>query len=467
MVRPCNPNPCLHRGVCAATSNTEISCDCTNTGYEGDRCQMGIIHTPDFPKLKAGIQTNLKTVFARPTKDLTIVIDADEHITFNPSNKVKINNTYYEVNLSVLAKSPSICLISYRVEGLNKDEFQTPKDQPIYVGSQNYPNGTVFSKFSLVYGELPQGQHKHERKNHPSCKITLHSTAPWEDKDPMEFQTNGVVFVNGIGNISLPLSLVGVDSNSLNLSHDKVLHGLIDKTRRTGVVTGPELYELLQNDSFAIFLMQEFSKLSPCWLKVRGLKNDTIFNVYNTFGSITGPSDAPITCMRSELPFMPNTTVAFYCPQIATEISVDQNKLQLPTKSISCLAVDLCHAALVLRFSKTGSKSLENMQLLQNMKSKGWNLDIQALGLSSDGNLHHKIQGLVWNGQQLVSLAVFPQNVWLLGNVNVVAASRTGLQISIRLKGEAVIGVKRVDEVSVPVTFINCRTGTLLIKSFL
>ena len=446
-------------------SNTEISCDCTNTGYEGDRCQIGIIYTPDFPKLKAGIETNLQTVSAHPTEDLIVTIDTDEQITFNPSNKIKLNNTCFEVNLSVQAKIPSLCLIKYRVGGSNKNEFRTPKDQPIYVGSQDYPNGTVFSKFSLVDGELPQGQHKHEKKDPLSCKITLHSTAPWEDKDSMEFQTTGVVTVKGTENISLPLSLVGVDSSSLNLSQDKVLHSL---TSRSAAITGPDLYELLQNDSFAISLMQKISKLSPCWLVVRGLKNDTVFNTYNTFGSVTSPSEAPVTCRRSELPFLPDTTAAFYCPQIATEISFDQDKLQLPRKSISCLAVDLCHAALALSFSETGSKSItKGMQLLQDMKSKGWDFDLQALGLSSDGILHRKIQGLVWNGQRIVNLAAFPQNIWLRGNANIVAASTNGLQISLRFKGEAVIGVKRVDEVSVSSSLYTVGYEFFLVKYLL
>ena len=447
-MRPCNPNPCLHNGVCATASNNEISCDCTNTGYEGDRCQIGIIHTPDFPKLKAGVEINQQTISAYPTEDITVVIEADEQITFIPSNEVKLNNSWYEVNLSVLAKVPSICLIKYRLGGSNKNEFETPKEKPIYVGSQDYPNGTVFSKFSLIGGELPQGQHIHEKRDPLLCKITLHSTAPWEDKGTVEFQTTGVVTVKGTGNISLPFSLVGAGSNSLNLSQDKVLHSFIDKTSRSAAITAPELYELLQNDSFAISLMREISKLSPCWMKVRGLKNDTVFNIYNTFGSITNPSDAPTTCMHSEFPFLPDTTAAFYSPQIATEVSIDQDKLQLPAKSISCLGVDLCHDALALTLSETGSKSIKGMQLLKNMKSKGWDFDLQELSLSSDGNLPRKIKGLVWNGHRIVSLATFPQNIWLRGNVNVVAASTTGLQVSLRLKGEAVMGVKRVDEVS-------------------
>ena len=39
-VDQCQPNPCLHEGVCIR-GETEFTCDCEDTGYTGDTCQNG------------------------------------------------------------------------------------------------------------------------------------------------------------------------------------------------------------------------------------------------------------------------------------------------------------------------------------------------------------------------------------------------------------------------------------------
>jgi len=42
---PCDPSPCLNGGICTVDfdmegSGADVMCDCANTGFEGDRCEI-------------------------------------------------------------------------------------------------------------------------------------------------------------------------------------------------------------------------------------------------------------------------------------------------------------------------------------------------------------------------------------------------------------------------------------------
>ena len=50
----CDPNPCQHNGKCEVLSSTKFHCDCSSTGYKGEKCEIGIVKVPELPRMELG-----------------------------------------------------------------------------------------------------------------------------------------------------------------------------------------------------------------------------------------------------------------------------------------------------------------------------------------------------------------------------------------------------------------------------
>lgn len=403
--------------------------------------------------MREGVISKPLLLSAKPNKDLSIALEADERLRFQPSNIYRFNNTETEAKFTVLGTTPGVYSVSYIVGGTNKNTFERPDNQELYTGVREYNGRTIFERLSLTFRELPHGEHVHEENDLFSCKLEFSSTAPWMKSYQKGAMTKGVVHVKSKRGLAFPLSLIGVELRNFERSQSQVLKDLIENSNSPAQQSDLWLLQLLQNDSFPVYLMQRFSDLAPCWASFVGHKNDLAFSVLNTFGSVHSPPKARDTNICTELPFLSNATAVFYRPRIVTEITIGQTKALFPTNSISCIGVDMCHSSSFLVFSKQGSLLLGKLPLFQNMKEVGWDLKVQAFGFSSNNGIQNKIHGTVWNGLGMESLNPFSPDLWFRGSAHIAATSSNnagnGFRFSLHIDGEALIGFKKVEKVSI------------------
>ena len=59
----------MHNGTCTEVDATTFNCECTGTGYHGDRCQKGIVEIDSIPEL----------VVNQRSAEIFVTADADAH----------------------------------------------------------------------------------------------------------------------------------------------------------------------------------------------------------------------------------------------------------------------------------------------------------------------------------------------------------------------------------------------------
>ena len=84
----CKPNPCRHGGQCIVISSKQFSCDCEQTGYEGNLCERGVVTPPDFPKLIPGHPSEKLEMGAKPENSLTVNLHPTMNLTIQPEKLI-------------------------------------------------------------------------------------------------------------------------------------------------------------------------------------------------------------------------------------------------------------------------------------------------------------------------------------------------------------------------------------------
>ena len=214
----CAPNPCKHKGVCLAKNKDQFECDCHNTGYQGRKCEEGIVTLPGFSIIEFGIVYTF-TIKARPDNDLTVQITTnDKTLIVNPST-IRFNSsiTVAKIELRLVSNSTDIKVLSFTLGGTDANVFKTPKDHVLYTKSSQL----LFSNREVINNEgaLPKGCHNKKiqanDKEIGNTGLPVYSTAPWKDAMGKE-STDGIILMDVKGT-SLPASLVGssIISNTL------------------------------------------------------------------------------------------------------------------------------------------------------------------------------------------------------------------------------------------------------------
>ncbi|XP_070571234.1 uncharacterized protein [Ptychodera flava] len=122
----CKSTTCQHGGQCIVTNNVSDGavCNCSMTGYSGTYCERGLIRTSDIPLLVAG-ETYALTLYAKPEKDLIIILRSDD-VTFSPKS-VAITNSIDSVDIQVTPKRSGHLTVSLKLFGSSALEYA--KDQ--------------------------------------------------------------------------------------------------------------------------------------------------------------------------------------------------------------------------------------------------------------------------------------------------------------------------------------------------
>ena len=419
------------------------SCNCANTGYEGNRCHIGIVTTPRIPKLKLGIASSVLTLNAKPSVALKVSVNAGKRVTIKPSPELSIDYPRQQANFTVRATSVGVHLLSYNLSGPSKNDFITPAKSVFLVEPASSSQLNVFEKLSLVNKELPTGKYSFQDTISFPCNLTFSSTDTWQ-KNGGSVVTSGIVYAN-----TIPLSLIGTNLANLTYVRNNVMETLSQKADVT-TSGGIDFLEYLQYDSFPKSFIKHFMKLAPRWFVAVMKANSSAFSIYNTFVNIGVQPFSTANTLCDGFPTKDASATTYFLSRVPVEINIAQAKADLLSDSVSCFAVSLCTSELFVGLSKSNIGAATNLAVLKDMKRKGWELQIQALGFSHNGDLRNDIQGVTWNGLKMSSFLPFKPRMWLRGHFKVTSPPATTgmLEVSLIVDGQVAINVTALDDVS-------------------
>ncbi|XP_064612925.1 uncharacterized protein LOC135476735 isoform X2 [Liolophura sinensis] len=209
-VDPCFIKPCQHNGVCSKPSSdaTTFTCDCTNTGYQGDRCETGIISLPDKVRVRAGVLSDNFVVTAFPEQELILSAMKNDDVQVFPG-QVFIRSPATSATFKILSPDSGKFLVSFKASGVDAGSFSD-------VTTLEILSDDVFSKYQIPFEGLPEGNFFIDLSlQGEDYKFT--STSQWYrlNSNPNVFFTKGVTF-SSVGNLSVPMSVNGLEVNVNN-----------------------------------------------------------------------------------------------------------------------------------------------------------------------------------------------------------------------------------------------------------
>ena len=460
----CKPNPCRHGGKCRIINSRQFSCNCEDTGYEGDLCERGVVTLPDFPKLIFGNPSESLELQAKPDNSLTVYFNTTMNLSIQPE-KLTIQHPASKAKFQVMGNKPGVGMVSYSLDGVSKNDFTVPETTFVFIGRNVSSQNNVYTRLGLLVDELPIGCQNMKMENFPACSFKtafINST-----KSNATVIESGTVHIITPDNKTIPLSLVGYDFSFPRLTGKQVLERLAQLTniteqrqtdnQRSGArgcsdfqLPGRDLIELVQNDALPRSFLRYFKDQLPLWLKVRVSENSNLFDIENTLVNLVQTTDAHITHPFCKFPDNIQSVVVLYRPTVNYSISVENNQLSLSSKG-SCFATDICESGVFLTLSHGASRKLATLQFMQDMANKGWELSVYSLSFTTPRR-YNRIVSSVPDGHLAEDFSDFHYNWWWKGSAKI-HLSDSGYAVNLKMTGEAFSFATDLNAVSI--TFLK------------
>ena len=412
--------------------------------------------TPIFPKLRSNTKSRKLSLLARPSRRLKVLLSSEKGVAFVPQTVV-LNSSKIKDVFTVEAEKPGIRVISYSLEGENKDDFESPKPGVLFTAPEMSSNNSLNTQLFLPKGELPIGCEEHHTKEKFSCEVRLSSTAPWTGTPP---STNGIVHVEAVDNQNIPLSLIGLNLRDFYVSRDKMIEAGIAKTSsskefsllhaRNGtcqprVTNANSLLELIQNDAFVSSFMQALSSMAPEWLALAVSETNDVFDIQNIAANLASDLEH---C--SGFPVSQASSLAYYRPAVNYKIRVAQTEVALFAGGRTCFAVNICKPGLFINLPKGQANLLKSsLNVFRDMENSGLSLHVDSIGLHKDKEIARFVKGIIWNGMKLQELSPFQYDMWLKGIIEWKMEIPKLLFLSFKITGDAIIRSENIDNVSI------------------
>ena len=450
-IETCIPNPCSHGGNCSVVDEKRFTCDCEGTGYKGDQCQTGFITTPIFKKLRPKTKSSLLSVAARPVNKLRISLYSDKEITFEPSSSLDIESPSTRRDFTVEAEKPGIRTISYNVEGPSSADFDTPEQSVLFVAPKIPESESLYTKLFLLKKELPIGCEEH-KTNALQCEVRFISTAPWT-ANPLA--THGIVQIAQGNDVYLPLSLIGLSFEELQVSRSKVTETSITMTSSdkeieisysnsgscsTKKAHPDNLLELMDADALAASFLQSFSKMTPKWLQFALGESSDIFDIENVFVNVA--NSPPLSLEHcSGFPVESTSSVAYFTPVINYNLFVGQDEVSLLADGKTCFLVNVCKPAVFVKLPKNPAIQLKNtLKVFRDMKQRGFDLRVNSIGVLGDVETKDTvIEGVFWNGTYLERTSSDSYNMWFNADVEWNMEIPGKIKLTLQMSGQSFV----------------------------
>ena len=411
---PCEPNLCLHDGVCSRVDSEEgFKCNCTSTLYEGRTCEralvlidpIGILTIKDrkiiFVRSKPDKETSYRFINCNPG-------GSSNFIFFPCSFKLSKSKTKQKVMVSGF-KSGSYNL---QLEGFS------PIPVLVVSGSQSSP---YFNRFG-------------NRSIQPSCcsntltsmchektlTLRLNSSCSW---DKSFLTTRGIVFII-YDNLTVPLSLAGISITSENTSlpltnvpamctncNDKLKElNSTDKCYKY-IPTPDDLSEFVRKQLLTnSFLSSIKTNLFPSWFNVSITNDPDAINKPSStdyLAKLVSPAKLLDEKGCESLVIGDNNEGRFLVlqhngPLNLTLENEQSSVLNSPSSSFYCIALHVCsgqRSPIYIGLPPSAQDGIGRISFISNYIKKGWKFDFKSVSLSK--TLQESVlQTKLWNGYQ-------------------------------------------------------------------
>ena len=445
-IKVCQPNPCLHGGICSVVSEDQHSCDCTNTGYKGTKCQVGYFNISDYPTVIANVMSSpIALSSSAPTDHITLHVSSDHDLTFVPSTLIFNRDTSLNQSFRVKARKAGYYFITYSVSGPNAREFSLPVEDVLFV--KTHENSTEKSSIEESTLYFPFGCHKKQVAVCPGVNLTpifATSTSPFVSFGPLT-ATEGVVTLE-VGNVTkLPLSLRG-----LNLPHisQKSLPDSCDNNDPVSYSTESLIRSRVLVKSFTDIVADSL----PTWMNITLSENNMLKKTRSSdlmTHFLTGIQlqDAAVGQGLSVIGDM------FYSLLATKNLNVTiEDDIDIFQSNALSLVVELCRelpSNIILQRSSEGHSGLmKDMQILKNLRKYGWNFNFDSIQFSKTSTLERPEKEIFWDGQNFVNLGASPGgNLAAVSSLKKHFQNSTFADITMEFDGTLIGNVKDINQV--------------------
>ena len=406
-IKVCEPNPCLHDGVCSVVSEDQYRCDCTKTGYKGAKCDVGYFNISEYPTIITNVISPPITISSSPPTEYVIlrVTSRYNDLKFDPTTLTFNRDTSLVQSIRVTAPKTGYYFVKYSISGPSAYEFSLPEEDVVFVKShENSPDNPLIEE-SILY--FPIGCHKKQVGICPGVNLTAivaFSTSPFVTFGPLS-STQGVVSLKVGDTTTIPLSLQGQ-----NFPHPNE-ETLPDSCNDNDVVSY-STESLIKSRALVKSFTDVVAESIPSWMSITLSKNNMVKRTQSSDLEtllLTGIQlkQAGIGEGLSLVDDM------FYSLLAAKNLNVTiKNDVDIFLSNPLFLAVQLCGESpsnIILQNTFEGQRGLmKDMQILKDMRKYGWYFMFESFQFSKTNTIRRQEKRMFWDGQNFVDLRTSP-----------------------------------------------------------
>ena len=465
-IKVCKPNPCRHGGKCIIVNSRQFSCDCQHTGFEGDRCQNGIVKLPDIPKLIHGIPSEKLVLQAKPENSLTVNFNSAMNVTIQPQ-RLTIKHPSLKGEFQVTGHECGVGELSYDLEGTNKYDFLVPDNSVLFIGQNISSQNSVYTRLGLLVGELPIGCQKKVITNYQACDIRMMFDSNANSSNGIVVET-GPVHIITPDNKTVPLSLVGYNFSSYRPSRGEIMERLVrhvggKEELRARVcpniqLTAADMMEFIQKDALPTSFLRYISDHLPLWLNVEVREDNNLFDLNNAMANIIQAKNAHASNPVCKFPVINQSPVVLYEPTISYNLLLENEQLSLSSKG-SCFVIGVCETWASLALSQKSISKVHRMKLMQDMAHAGWEVVVSSFGFTTPRR-YSKTLNSVPDGHLAENFSDFHYNFWLQGSASIYMSNSNNFAVNMKMNGDFFGFVDNFNAVSIMLA-LNWKTGLI------
>ena len=399
-IKVCEPNPCLHDGICSVVSEIQYTCDCIHTGYKGIKCEVGYFNISSYPTVFPNASSPPITISSSPPTDsITLHINSRD-LKFDPPTLVFSRYTSLVQTIRVTAPETGYHFITYSISGPGAHEFSLPEEDILFVSS--HENSTQSPPIEASILSFPSGCYKQQVRVCPGLNVPIiaSSTSPFVLFGQLS-STQGIVALE-IGNITkIPLSLRGLDFQrpSEEPFPDSCNDNDISSSSTESLIKSRVLVK-----TFTDFVADSL----PTWMNIT-LSEDNIER--------KAPSSDLMTHFLTGIQLqkagigggLPLVHDMLYSLLATKNLNVTiQNDVDIFQSNALSIAVELCEESpldIMLQKPFEGKEDLmKHIQILKNLREYGWNFIFESIQFSKTNRIKRPPKGTFWDGEHFVNL---------------------------------------------------------------
>ncbi|XP_028408894.1 uncharacterized protein LOC114531490, partial [Dendronephthya gigantea] len=380
----CEPNPCRHGGECTDINSGHFSCNCSKTGYKGEKCEIGFVTIPDYPVIVAdGTATTVKFRVSPPDNEI-LFTPQSSGVEFNPPYLLFKRNSATSQSVAITSRRPGLHLVRYHLSGSSSASFQIPQQNALTVQASSN-SGSDSSAYDNI--TFPTGCYKLERHQCPrsEVRITALSTKPWGRIFGILATTKGLVSLSN-GVIEVPFSTTGDKFRLRNPSS-------VNNNCGSSPAKKYSLVEMIKRRVLTKSFLNVVRDSFPKWLDLK-LRRKLPFRSIVEDDLKTHYLSGKRLVKKVQLTGQPLTDDSLFSLLISPDLDLmvdgDHVSLGFPDREASfSVALELCGTPpynVVLKPSTNLVDVINQLSVFKQMQANGWSFKIFSMQISKSSS---------------------------------------------------------------------------------